>query len=747
MPKITNFDNLVYLHDLTSYPGSNRHDKAIFVWPASAMPGKGNTKARRIWLKTPEGSPALYFEGKKVCPVEVHEGVERWIDYGVEEIAEGSHTLLEIEGMPAYCGAEALLAISVDPDCNMVGLSTAAAETRFFGLPRSLAGTSSISPCRLFAGQAATFTLRYHAGPEGLRAGCKVRFSVPFFFSLPQAEDPEGAGYTRILKSDCEAAIDYITGCYNMHARQDIVVRIDSDLEPEQSIILSYRTEKGTIVSKYWAGEINPHHEEAVPPFWASVSTGPWDRFAPLEKGNCHTLEIVPREPEHLHLFLPGRRRRGETLSLRGTVTDRYGNIPQRRRPFTMNFELVLLTADHNEQTLEMLPGLLEEHNRFSLDLPDLAPGVYRAEARRAETGEVVARSNPLEILADNDPRLPLYWGGVHAHSEMSDGINDFTEMHRRARDDGALDFFTSADHEMHLTPNDWAQMQDIAQHFNAPGQFCTLCGYESLSTTIFTSRERLEELRIHVDAGSIQHYFDHFKDDEDVVMGPHGHRDYLAEFKYHEPKVNRFLNIYSVWGACDLPGTELTSTKLQPEKYAATARDYLDTGARFGFQGGGDCHCGRGGFSNYDRNGQGTTTIDQYPLHDFHDGLTAAIMPALDRQDLVACMRQRHTYATSGSRILLDFSLGGVNMGEEGAVPGSALCRFSVHACGEIREISIVRNGEVVKRLEGTGLDMEGAWEDSEAPEGESYYWLHVVQKDAEAAWSSPIWIERSAR
>jgi hypothetical protein len=135
---------------------------------------------------------------------------------------------------------------------------------------------------------------------------------------------------------------------------------------------------------------------------------------------------------------------------------------------------------------------------------------------------------------------------------------------------------------------------------------------------------------------------------------------------------------------------------------------------------------------------------------------MTAALMPRLDRLSLLQSIRNRRTYATTGARILLDFTVGGFPMGAIGTtVPMGAMgatgtaqaveCRATVHAVEPIRMIRIIKDGEEVWSQQPDQLDVSVRWVDPIQPTDEHYYYLHVVQADGHMAWSSPVWVRPS--
>jgi hypothetical protein len=125
--------------------------------------------------------------------------------------------------------------------------------------------------------------------------------------------------------------------------------------------------------------------------------------------------------------------------------------------------------------------------------------------------------------------------------------------------------------------------------------------------------------------------------------------------------------------------------------------------------------------------------------------GMTAANMPALTRDALIAALRGRRTYATTGARLLLDFQAGGLAMGAEGEAD-QVTCTATIHAVAPLQHVEIIKDGAPVWSQACDGLDVTVRWRDPQPPRGEHYYYLHVVQEDGQRAWSSPIWVSAAA-
>jgi hypothetical protein len=236
-----------------------------------------------------------------------------------------------------------------------------------------------------------------------------------------------------------------------------------------------------------------------------------------------------------------------------------------------------------------------------------------------------------------------------------------------------------------------------------------------------------------------------HFHGDEEVVGGVHAllaHGVSWEHWQYHDPTVERFLEIYSMWGANDFRDGPLVPDWIDEWieqgiiKPPMAANELLQKGAKLGFTGGGDCHQGHCGFVSESPGGQ---VFNAYI--NFRCGMTAAVLPRLDRSSLIQALRNRQTYATTGARILLAFAAAGLPMGSIGSAQ-EVECHASVYAVGPVARIDIIKDGRLVWSEDFDDLDVDVHWRDPEPISREHYYYLHVVQDDGHRAWSSPIWV-----
>jgi hypothetical protein len=155
---------------------------------------------------------------------------------------------------------------------------------------------------------------------------------------------------------------------------------------------------------------------------------------------------------------------------------------------------------------------------------------------------------------------------------------------------------------------------------------------------------------------------------------------------------------------------------------------DALGRGYRLGLIGSGDTHDGHPG---------------QRSVGAAAGGIFGVFAPELTREAVWDAFRRRHVYATTGAKIILFARVCDSPMGSEvtWSKPAVPVSMWTV-ACGELEAVEVVRNGKVSFRHECTDVEAKLLIEDTEPPEGTSWYIVKVTQKDGQMAWTSPVWV-----
>ncbi len=137
------------------------------------------------------------------------------------------------------------------------------------------------------------------------------------------------------------------------------------------------------------------------------------------------------------------------------------------------------------------------------------------------------------------------------------------------------------------------------------------------------------------------------------------------------------------------------------------------------------------------------------------HWGLAAVYAEELTREAVFDALHARRTYGTTGARMLLDFSVGGIPMGHRGGVTGAPRLDLEVHAADRIAWAEILRFDEetgafrVIFRIEPDAMDL--TWSDvDDGLRTDGLYYARIRQAREVAgrvvmAWSSPVWVTRT--
>jgi hypothetical protein len=404
------------------------------------------------------------------------------------------------------------------------------------------------------------------------------------------------------------------------------------------------------------------------------------------------------------------------------------------------------------------------------------APGILRLEARviheasmdkakplvprNLPFGEVSpvqtgtrAFSNPMRVH-ETEPKLKTYWGELHSHTHYSwDGVGH--DNFPYARHVSGLDFYAMTDHSnpsvgkytQGLGPHVWEEYTAKTDKYYEPGKFATIHAYEcSLGApyghhnVFFRSKPgplldgedvTLPELWAALTAGealTIPHHTGKFP--RPIFWFP------------HNAEIDRNIEIYSAHGL---------SESYDPRGPLSFERS-LFTDASQSF---------RGPQFVQDAWMQGlvlstVAASDDHRAHPGqpHFGRTAVAASGLTREEIFEGLYHRRTYGTTGSKILLEFSINGEPMGGSVTASGPPRLELEVHGTDTIEFIEILRYAQsdgmflVINTLYPDDADFTWSGSDAAFKEDSIYYLrlrqVRMVRTRVAMAWSSPIWVKR---
>ncbi len=733
------FDRIIPLSRLAFHPNNDYADIVFFI------PKIDQPKPLRIWLYTSCKDPVVKIDDYEfgICS-EYNEGLNRWIDLGVTEELKGHFGQLRIFNMSYEEAMSSWFLITEQISLRLCG-DIEDAEEILWGISKKDVGRSSLTPSIVTGGEPVVYTMTYHPGEHGLPAGTKMRLAIPHSMSVPQQDDPNEDGYICVKISDpfYDVYIEDFSLSKESHVVNDVILNFPKGIKKEHVLTVQYKCDVTPIFNAYYPYAERMYWYIRQAPLSFAVCVPSNNNFVEPLLGNGHSVEYKPGPCKRLFLNVPGRIKEGTKILCRGVFTDKFRNTPPSGYP---NTDIRLYLSSGVEEIQVDEPMNFDTFYSFKVYLKNLSPGRYRLIAKDINM-RIISKSNPLEIMNTDDRRDSIYFGEIHGHCVMSDGSGEYVDMYRHARDVGCLDFAASADHACYFSDNEWELMQSITNSFNDPDRFVTLIGFEwagkQVHRNVYTCDDSLKLFRgMYEPTSNIDKVYGFFKGNENVVAGPHGSIAHGIKWEYHEPEVERFIEMYSMWGANDFPDSPLLCTRGYHPPRMKTVNEILATGAVLGFTGGGDCHEGRCGFSCEDPDGQGKTKHTFAVGLSYRCGLTGAHMNRLDRTDLIKAIRNRKTYATTGAKILLDFEVNGFKQRDLGSMQTAVKIKADVCGCDVISQIIIVRNGERIHCISPNETDAVLEWEDLNPLHTKVYYYVQVIQKDGQMAWSSPVYL-----
>lgn len=349
-------------------------------------------------------------------------------------------------------------------------------------------------------------------------------------------------------------------------------------------------------------------------------------------------VSIVPSIPHQWKAVLPTVRRPGEAFRLGLKCEDRWGN------PTPLASGLLRLEPSI---PVNGLPGEFDyprgERAAVIDELSITAPGELRIRVLD-ENGGQVAEAGPLLIREG----LSGYWADMHGQSGESIGVTTARQYFDFARNCAFLDATGHQANDFQVNNSFWAHLNELSAEYNDEGRFVVLPGYEWSGNTgvggdrnvyfreegrqIHRSSHALlpDRSDIHTDAPTAGALFDALADEDCVVYAHVGGR-YADTSLAHDPRLETAMEIHSAWGTFEWLLT-----------------DGFALGHRSGVVCNSDGHKGRPGASY-----PGVATFGAY------GGLTCFLTDDLSRSGIFECLRRRHHYGTTGSRIHLDVNAG----------------------------------------------------------------------------------------
>lgn len=627
-------------------------------------------------------------------------------------------------------------------------------------------GSVSVEPQQAFAGEETTVTITYTVGEEPIYIGGVLRFTIPFGFIRPQITMPIFPGYTTAKTSRKNASVKTFivendwwkrgpdrTKPENVseHVGTHVWVRVlGHDLKKGDTVTLTYGDTSYHRQAAAQVTRVSGHAQFDVATDQRGNLEAPYSGYYLTE--NPPTMEILPLKAEALEVILPSETEPGKDTQATVFAIDRYHNLAVGHRG--------ILRCTVGEQTV--YEGMFCEEDcgvkRFSFQPED--EGILNMQA---EGENIRGISNPCISKKDQSP-IRHFWGDMHGHTGIQWGKGSGRSYYEFASKVASVDFCALTDPDAgrytnnnetayqslscYMTDKQWKEIQDLNKAFYEKGKFVPILGYEYHNdapapefggdrNVYYESYD--EPIRRCVDEGSYcpRDLWNQLKEKKVRALTiPHhtAKKVMLGSWEIHDEEIQRLVEIYSSWGNSEGEGCERPI--IGGAVYENHSVQYaLNKGYRLGFVTGSDTHGGTPGYAHW---------VFPESVESYRGGLTCVMTDRLDKESIFQALWDRKVYATTGERILLEFSVNGTAMGQEGSLEENPVRKLDIRVIGtdEIEEIDVISMGHVIWRKEGDAREMEVSFTDETQPaQGWLYYYVRIHQKDKAMAWSSPIW------
>lgn len=493
-------------------------------------------------------------------------------------------------------------------------------------------GAVTIEPQRpLVAGSFEEITLVYTAGDFGVddTGAIKVSWRTASDSSRPQFTDPRAPNYaTAVVSNGARLALEYNRNNIRPWVSTLLVRVTNGFLRKGDTLTVKLGDRRG--------GSPGYRLQTAVEDkFYFKVFADAFATYDFVEVPKSPWVDLVPGGPARFKVILPTLCRIGEPFRLGVLAEDRWGNVSDkvdRKLEFRPSHPVSGLP-----RSVVLKPG---DGPHVITGLVAETAGDVRIDLHDAASGELLTRSNPLRIIV----HAPLlhYWGDLHGQSGETVGSGTAAQYFAFAKHKALLDIVGHQANDFQIDDAFWTEINRLAVEYDRPGEMVALPGYEWSGNTgmggdrnvffategrpIRRSSSVLLEQPAATDCHHVNDLFEALAGENAIVLAHVGGR-YADLSVGHDGHFERAVEVHSCWGT-----------------FEWLLHDAFKLGHRVGVVCHSDDHKGRPGAAYPGASQFGAI-----------GGLTCYLMPNLDRPSLFKAVRQRRTYGTTGTRLLLD--------------------------------------------------------------------------------------------
>lgn len=342
--------------------------------------------------------------------------------------------------------------------------------------------------------------------------------------------------------------------------------------------------------------------------------------------------------------------------------------------------------------------------------------------------------------------KFNLYFGQLHSHTNLSDGVGTPDEAFKYARDEAKADYVAITDHsnwfddEKNLanetitnvndsTSTEWKQLHQVADSYNVDGKFVAIGGFEmtwsgstggwghinTFDTPWFTSRSNSKM--------DLKSYYDKLSQPENkdsISQLNHPGKTFgdFADFGFYSQGADNVVDLVEVGNG---EGLVRSNGYFPSFEYYTRA---LDKGWHLAPTNNQDNHKGKWVNANTAR--------------------TVIMAENLTRESLYDAMRNRRVYATEDENLRINYTVNDEPMGTILNKPAALKAKINItdpDATDKIGKVSIIVDGGAVAATKN--FDSNTANWEFDLPQGHKYYYVRVDESDKDIAVTAPVWAD----
>lgn len=323
-----------------------------------------------------------------------------------------------------------------------------------------------------------------------------------------------------------------------------------------------------------------------------------------------------------------------------------------------------------------------------------------------------------------------FYFGDLHLHTNLSDGLSDIDSAYHFLKDSSKLDFSCISDHDIYpniMHDTTWQKIINKANEYYVPGEFVSFIGYEWTSfggdghrIVIYPGEKGWLYRSSIYNLNDLYYYV---KNNFGIISVAHPDAgQFSANFGTRDSSVQRLIEIDNGGFRAEYFGNPYAyPTQIKGK----SVQDYLDFDELVGF----------------------IAVSDDHSKFPGKKGLTCIYANELTRTSLFNALKKRHTFATSGPRTNILLWCGNAIMGDIINIPNLNYNQtISLRGEGEhlIKNVEIIMNKSVLTTFEVNSTSFAFSYLINLFLSFTSVY-VRVNFNDGNQAWTSPLYFVKN--